>query len=162
MDNWKDYIDKKFVPADQFSFETEKDSPSLTVKHNKTGTSFYFFWPTEDWKEISDIQYHNPRTKGWSGEYNRVSKFNDEEVKILDSFLAPAFETGWVSSDIYLFDKHWKSKVYFNPDKTGTPFQYFSSELGCLSFILFPIFWLLAFLFGSTKTVTIDPVKKHL
>jgi len=162
MNNWKDYIDHKFDPTDEFIFTTEADSTSLTIKHKKTGTTFYFYWPTEDWLEISDIQYRNDKTMGWSGEYNRDCKFSNEEVKFLDGFLYPAFESGWMSKDIYLFNKHWKSQIYFNHDKSGLSFSYFSSALGCLSFILFPVSWLLELLFGYAKTVTIDPVNKYM
>lgn len=162
MDNWKDYIDKKIIPADQFSFDTDSSDMTIIVTHKMTGTQFYFYGLANDPKELHDIQYHNNKTRGWSGEYQGPILFSTDEAKHVDNFLNPAFETGWVSQDTFLFGKHWKSKVYFNLNKTGTPFGYFSSELGCLSFIMFPIFWLLALLFGSTKTVIIDPVKKYL
>ncbi|MBX3164090.1 MAG: hypothetical protein KF900_06375 [Bacteroidetes bacterium] len=162
MDNWKDYIENKFVPKDLFTFTIDECDMTMTVTHKQSGTRFDFYFDGSDWTTLYDVHFSNDNTKGWSGEYQGSIKFSLNEVKIIDNYLSPAFDTGWVSKDIFLFDKHWKSKVYFNLDKTGAPFVYFSSELGCLSLILFPVFWTLGLLFGTTKTVTIYPVKKYL
>ncbi|MES2141200.1 MAG: hypothetical protein V4511_15945 [Bacteroidota bacterium] len=161
MENWKKYIDNKFIPKEQFTFTTEDISNTLTIKHIATGTSISFIWPSEDWKQINDIHYYNDKTKGWSGEYNGDISFNDENIKLVDNFLAPVFEMGWVSKDIFIFGRHWKSKVYFNLNMTGQPFHYYSSDLGCLSVILFPLFALIAFIFGRKEIVYVDPFKKY-
>ena len=38
--NWKDNIDNKFVPADQFLFTTYQSKITTYVIHKKTGTQF--------------------------------------------------------------------------------------------------------------------------
>ena len=162
MGNWKDYIENKFVPKDHFTFKTDEWSMTTTVTHKQSGTRFDFYFDGNDWSTLHDVHFSNNKAEGWSGEYQGSIKFSSDEVKKMDNYLLPAIDTGWVSKDIFLFGKHWKSKVYFNLDRTGTPFVYFSSELGCLSLILFPVFWTLGLLFGTTKTVSINPIKKYL
>lgn len=158
MENWKDYIDQKFQPKQDFDFKTEEDSNTLTVTHLLSGTSFIFFWPSHDWSEIHDVQFHNNQTEGWSGEYNGHLPFSPENTQKVDVFLNPAIETGWMSKDVYLFGKHFTSVVSFNGKPTRNKFRYYSSNLGCLSFILLPIFQLLASTIGKAVTVSIRPV----
>jgi len=163
MNNWKEYIDKITVPRQDFSFDTEEVSNTLIITHNKTQTKLYFIWPTENWAKLGDIQFHNARTEGWSGEFYGDLIFSNDTVKQVDRFLEPAFTTGWTSKDIYLFGRHFKSEVAWNLQNTGKKFYYFSSETGCLSLILFPVFYAFSLLakigiIGSVKTIKIDPI----
>lgn len=160
MENWKIYIDNKFIPKEEFTFTTEDISNTLIIKHNETRTYISFIWPSDDWKKINDIQYYNDNTKGWSGEYNGDIEFSEENIIRVDNYLAPVFETGWSSKDIFIFGGHWKSIVYFNLNMTGQPFHYYSSDLGCLSVILFPLFALIAFILGQKKIVYVAPFRK--
>ncbi len=155
MQTWRDYITRKFVPTDQFVFISTPDS--LVIKHNKSGTSFSFYPKTSEWKTLADVQYHNEKTKGWSGEY-KEAEYNTKELELLDSFLAPAFEDGWISQDIYIGKKHWKSIVYYNPNMVGPKFEYYSSAHGFLSVLLFPIYYFWALLFGQKRLIKISPV----
>lgn len=160
MDNWRDYIDFKFTPKEEFTFKIEYAN-TISIKHIKTGTTFTFWAETQDWYNLADVQYYNDKAIGFSGEFNEVLPFKPEKIIHVDNFLKPAFETGWVSKDIFLFEKHWKSKVYFNPNMRGKGFHYYSSRLGCLSIILFPLFSIFAFFFGQKKVVIISPVKNN-
>lgn len=124
-----------------------------------------FIWPDDQWKKVSDIQYWNKKTEGWSGEFGDV-QFNEENKKKVDEFLDSVFETGWSSKDIYLFGKHYKSIVYDRPNLKGNTFTYWSSNYGCLAFILFPIFIIIGLLIrlrilGRTEKVEIEPIRKY-
>jgi len=160
--NWKDYIDKKFIPTVDFEFVTDKDSSSLTIKHKRTGTSVFFLWPTDSWDKIEDIQFFNDKTKGWSGE-NGPFEFNETGILKVDNLLEPVFNTGWTSRDIFLFGHHFKSIVHFDKDKKGIGFHYYSSDMGCVSILLFPILTILAGLkrlTGMTDIKNIEPINK--
>ncbi len=159
MQTWKDYIYNKFIPANHFEF-TDRDLTSITIYHPPTGTSFYFYATKENWHELANVQYHNEKTKGWSGDYADNIPLNDEEIRKLNDFLKAPFETGWISEDIFVGGKHWKSKTYFAPTMSDTPFEYYSSELGYFSTILFPLYVLWAFIAGQKRVVKIEAVSK--
>lgn len=155
---WNEYLKLKFSSS-QFTEVTDDMPISLRFKHKPTGTSFIFYWGPQG--ELVDVQYYNDNTDGWSGESGSFEQTDKKVCEFLDVFLNPAFETGWVSKDTYLFGVHWKSKVYFNPEMKGQPFHYYSSRLGCGSIIFFPLFSILAPLIGKTKTIHIEPVQKY-
>ena len=160
MTNWKDYIDNKFIPTSDFVFTPDKDSTSLTIKHNRTGTSVFFLWPTDNWDKIEDVQFFNDKTRGWSGE-NGSFDFSDKDRDRIEKLLEPVFKTGWLSRDIYLFGHHFKSIVHFDNKAKGLGFHYYSSDLGCASIILFPILTILAGLIrimGLTERKFIEPI----
>ena len=160
VDNWKDYINTKFTPVEDFNFETEDISNTLRISHKGTGTYFAFIWPSEDWKTFSDLQFYNDKTDGWSGEFGSAGEFSEKEIEQVEKFLEPAFKTGWASKDVYAFGKHWKSEVYWNQDMNGTKFHYYSSDLGCVSVFLLPVSPLLT-LFGQNRVVKVDSVEKY-
>ena len=155
MQNWKEYIEWRFRKKDGFEFTMHKDY--ILIADTKSKTNFHFYTDSLAWNSLSDVQFHNDMTRGWSGEY-KAAKFNQQEIELLESFLKPAFETGWISKDIFISRKHWKSTVYFNNEMTGSPFIYYSSETGILSKLFFPLTSLIVKLFGTIKTVKVPPV----
>ena len=115
MNNWKEYIESKFSPISDFQIEdkTQKGEIGIySLTHNLTKTRFDFIYPEENWKKIGDVQFYNPKTKGWSGEFWEA-EFNETEKKRLNEFLEPALENGWSSKDFYFFGKHYQSKVNY-------------------------------------------------
>lgn len=158
MKNWREYIDQKFQPTSDFTFKSEDVSNTLTITHIASETNVSFIWPRDNWTGLADIQFYNPKTRGWSGEYWGELDFSEENIKAVDSFLDPVFKDGWTSIDTYIGGNHWKSKVYRNLQMTGTPFTYYSSETGCLATIFFPITWTIATLFGKKEKVLIQPI----
>ena len=157
MNNWKHYIENKFSKQD-FSISIDETSKTLTIIHCLSETTFIFLGISDDWSIISDIQFHNKRTEGWSGEFNKVLKYNKNTELQVDSFLRPVFETGWTSKDIFLFGKHFKSIVWWNLEQTGLKFKYYSSEQGCVSVIFLPIFEILSLFIGQIKIIKIAPI----
>ena len=157
MQNWKDYIDEKFAKTDDFDWKNDTDC--LTITHKLTKTSFWFYLDSENWNNLADVQFTNERTRGWSGDY-KASDFSQKEVELLDNFLKPAIEIGWISKDTYIGKKHWKSIVYFNSEMKGIPFKYYSSDNGILSTFLLPITAIIALVLGTKKIVRIPPTDK--
>ena len=160
MENWKDYIENKFAPKEQFTFATEEHSNSLTATHFLTGNSVRFFWPTNDWLMISDDQFFNDATNGWSGEYKEIT-FSEKEITALDNYLAPVFENGWLIKDTYFFGKYWKSKVYLKSGTTKKTISYYTANFNLSSILLFPLYEPLANLLGQKKTVRIEAIKNY-
>jgi hypothetical protein len=161
--NWKDYIDQKFQPADEFEINRQQDSPSLDIKHIRTGNIVSFINPKSDWKTVADIQYWNHKTKGWSGEFGET-EFDEENKNYVDDFLIPVFETGWSSKDIYLFGKFYKSEVFDRPNLKGRKFGYWGDGFGCILLILFPLFiaielLIMTPLLGKAEIIEIEPIK---
>ena len=97
MDNWKEYIECKFQPKDQFTFveNTGKDKSMqyFSVTHKLTGTSFWFYDPSEDWTMLGDIHFYNEHTQGWSGEFRPIKVEDNNEV-LVDKFLELPFNIG--------------------------------------------------------------------
>ncbi|PKL85330.1 MAG: hypothetical protein CVV22_08680 [Ignavibacteriae bacterium HGW-Ignavibacteriae-1] len=168
MNTWKEYIESKFSPISDFQIEdkTQKGEVGIySLTHNLTETRFDFIYPDEDWKKIGDVQFYNPKTKGWSGEFWEA-EFNEKEKNRLNEFLKPALEKGWSSKDFYFFGKHYQSKVYWNKSFDGKNFGYYTG-FGCLWIVLFPFFWLITKLMernlisGMKKTI-IEPTNKNV
>lgn len=156
---WTYYITEKFA-SDDFTHQYDNLPLSFGIYHKKTGTSIIFYWKPGD-KIISDIQFYNNKTEGWSGEFGQTGEFCEKEKERVDLFLKPVLETGWISKDTYLFGKHWRSKVYFDNRTKSRPFYYYSSDLGCLSVLGFPVFAVLAIIVGQSKTVNIPPINQN-
>lgn len=150
MENWKEYINYKFQPKEDFVFETIEDSTTLKITHPLSGHSFFFYWLSDDGLSFTDLQFHNDKTEGWSGECGDMY-FSPEAIQKVDEFLRPAFETGWKSRDVYLFGRHFKSTVTFS-EKRGDKFIYYSGD-GCLPLLLWPLYWLLELFYGNTQRV---------
>jgi len=163
VDNWKDYIDQRFQPAEEFDIKGQEYAPTLDIKHKRTGTVVSFIYPEDDWKTVSDIQYWNDKTRGWSGEFGKT-EFDEENKKHVDDFLIPVFETGWSSKDIYLFGKFYKSEVFDRPNLKGRKFRYWGDGFGCILLILFPLLLLVELLImtpflGKSEIIEIEPIK---
>lgn len=161
--NWKEYIDAKFVPREDFRFETVEDSSSLTVSHSKTTNVVFFYWPSDDWMELADVQHYSEKTRGWEGDLGPVP-FNEENVKAINRFLEPVFTSGWSSKDIFILGDHWKSIVSSAPDLKGSKMHFYSSEGGWPTLIFFPVYWMLRWfaelgIGGRTEIVNLDPIE---
>lgn len=170
MNNWKEYIEHKFIPKEDFVFEDKTELKSgigygtLTITHNQTGNWVCFIFPSENWNKLDDVQFGNNRTEGWSGEYLETV-FSEVEKDRLDQYLSTVYKTGWSSIDYYLNSKHFKSYVFRNQEFNGEKFTYYSSSYGCISTVLFPIFWIVSFLikigiFGRIDKVKLDSINK--
>jgi hypothetical protein len=50
MNNWKDYIDQKFIPKEEFEFENKiwKKGIYVLITHKRTGTWFKIYDPTDE------------------------------------------------------------------------------------------------------------------
>lgn len=168
MNNWKEYIEQTFHPLSDYTIEDKTQvgqTGIFSLTHKQTGTSFAFIYPYKDWKKVDDVQFNNPKTKAWSGEFTEA-EFNETERERLDEFLRPAMYDGWSSKDFYLFGNHFHSKVYWNKNFDGMYFRYYTG-FGCLWFILFPIFWLITRLMElklirGMKKVVIEPTNKSI
>ncbi|MBW2963130.1 hypothetical protein [Mesonia aestuariivivens] len=168
MTNWKEYIDQKFQPKSDFEFvdgTTDLNNGIYRITHKVTGTIFDFIYPEYDWNKIGDVQFYNPKTKGWSGEFWE-SEFSETEKNKLDDFLKPAMQTGWSSQDFYIANKHYKSYVYWNKDFKGKRFSY-NTGFGCLSIFIFPYFWITTELkkrkiLNGMKEIIIEPINKNI
>ena len=69
--NWKDYLEIKFSDNSIYTIDDKTDVLSngvYTVTANGSETEISFIWPYEDWLTIDDIQFHNSKVNGWSGE----------------------------------------------------------------------------------------------
>ena len=167
MNNWKEYIESTFQPPSDFKIEDKTQNGEVgiyTLTHNVSQTSFDFYFPNDNWKKIEDVQFHNPKTRGWSGEF-WVSEFSESEKQGLDIFLKLALEVGWSSKDYYWNGKHFYSKIYWNKDFKGNNFNYHSN--GCISKFFFPFFWTIKKLMdlkiiGGLKKIVVEPVNKNI
>jgi hypothetical protein len=168
MNDWKEYIEQTFSPISDFKIEDKTQTGEIGIYsliHNLTETRFDFINPENDWKEIGDVQFYNPKTNGWSGEF-WIAEFNETEKQRLNEFLEPALYKGWSSKDFYLFGKNYQSKVYWNKYFEGNTFNYYTG-FGCLWIILFPLFWLITKLkemnlLSGMKKIIIEPTNKNV
>jgi hypothetical protein len=168
VNTWKEYIESKFRPVSDFQIEDKSQKGEIGIYsliHKLTETRFSFIYPDDDWKKIGDVQFYNPKTKGWSGEFWEA-EFNEAEKQRLNEFLEPALESGWSIKDFYFFGKHYQSKVYWNKNFDGKYFKYYTG-FGCLWIFLFPIFWILTKLMelnliSGMKKIIIEPTNKNV
>jgi len=165
--DWKEYIESTFKPISDFKIEDKTQVGEIgiySLTHNLTETRFDFIYPDEDWKKIGDVQFYNPKTKGWSGEFWEA-EFNETEKQRLNEFLEPALEKGWSSKDFFLNGEHYMSKVYWNKNFEGNSFRYYSN--GCMGLLLFPFYWAIRKLMelnilSGMKKVIIEPINKNV
>jgi hypothetical protein len=160
--NWVDYIDKKFEDKSVYKIEKQNDRDFLIKsKTNKTTIWFYI----NDDHTLLDCQYYSTDCHGWSGETlngdNGSGIFNQRNIDGIISVLQTPIKNGWISVDYYFSGSLLLSKTFYDNDRNSTPFIYQRS--GCLSIILFPLFWLLIKLIdlgvlGHKKEVTVPPI----
>lgn len=164
ISNWADYVQTKFANKSLFDIKKVDDGFEIKSKTNKTTI---WFGLSEDNLQLDDCQYYNKDCKGWSGETTAANSdwgtFNQKNVDTLNDVLQTPIKNGWISVDYYLGDSFYKSKTYYDKDKNSTPFVHVDSNFGCLSIILFPIFWLIGKLMdigivGQKKEITIDGI----
>ncbi|MGS2727958.1 hypothetical protein ACU8DI_15235 [Psychroserpens sp. BH13MA-6] len=171
--NWKEYLEKKFSDHSVFTIDDKtniKSNGIYSVTAKDCETEISFIWPDNEWLTIDDIQFHNPKAKGWSGELlggngPKHGKFNQENIDYVNLVLETPLKKGWTSTDYYLFGKVFKSvsREGMNP-KSGkeilTDFNF-----GCIGTLLFPITLLINVglnigLIGKKKTIIIKPMVK--
>ena len=164
INNWLDYINVKF--ADKSLYNISSDNIGYLIK-SKTNNTTIWFNLNHDGMQLNECQYYNTDCKGWSGETaganDKWGVFNQKNVDTLNDVLQTPIKNGWVSVDYYLGDSFYKSKTYYDKDKKSNPFVHVDSRLGCLSALLFPLFWLLGKLIdigliGHKKEITIDGI----
>jgi|GEM_PF-1819432 len=169
--NWKEYLERKFSDDSIFTITDKtniKSNGIYTITAKGSETVISFIWPDNDWLTIDDIQFHNPKVKGWSGELlggngPKKGKFNQENIEYVNLILDTPLKKGWTSTDYYLFGKVFKSisKEGMNP-KSGkeilTDFNF-----GCIGTLLFPIsilinIGLITGIIGKKETRIIKPM----
>lgn len=165
ISNWVDYINHKFADSYYFNFETRENSQDIIVisKTNKTKILFSL-----NSGKLYDCQFYNDSCKGWSGELTGPEHeiISQNNIDVLNRILETPIYKGWTSVDYYFLGSFYKSKTYFDSDKTKTPFTCFSDNFGCLSIILFPIFIPINLLMWSglwfgKKEIIVDPIIKN-
>ncbi|MDO8998452.1 MAG: hypothetical protein Q7W45_01715 [Bacteroidota bacterium] len=166
ISNWVDYVQTKF--ADKSLFEITKGEYDFKIKSRTNKTTIWFDINVyEDNLTLNDYQYYNEDCKGWSGETKAANSawgvFNQKNVDKLNDALQTPIKNGWISVDYYLGNRLYKSKTYYDKDKNSRPFVNVDSNFGCLSIILFPIFWLISKLMdmgivGYKKEIIIDGI----
>jgi len=159
MENWKDYIDDKFVPREQFIFTSEKYSNTLTITDKFSQTCVRFFWPSNDWTRIADVQFFNLKSSIALVEFREIT-YSYKDIVALDRHLYPIFENDWKIEHTYFFGKLWKSKAIINSHPTKTKISQYTSEFNFISMILFTIYQPFAVLMGQKKTLRIHAIKK--
>ncbi|RKY93525.1 MAG: hypothetical protein DRQ01_04565 [Ignavibacteriae bacterium] len=170
MNDWKDYIEQKFVPQEEYEFNYEERKykefiiSSIKITHRKTKTWFYFQNAYGTWNILDRAKFGNPKTKGCYKQFENPVDFDKMGIKYLDEHLRPAFD-GWSSKDYYILNFYYKSVNYPNKDFKGRGFPSFNRDfIGCLAFILFPIFFIINKLIrfkiiGEIKEKVIEPIK---
>ncbi|WCO03484.1 hypothetical protein [Psychroserpens ponticola] len=169
--NWKDYLERKFSDQSIYTIDDKTNVLSngvynVTAKGSKTEISFIY--PDKDWLTIDDIQFHNSKVNGWSGELlggngPKRGKFNQENIDYVNKVLETPLKKGWTCTDYSLFGKVFKSvtREGMKPKvgiKILTDFNF-----GCIGTILFPITFLINIgieigLIGKKKTSIIKPM----
>jgi len=170
--NWKDYINRSFN-GDEFTFEdkTNEKLGTFNIKSNVSTCWISFIWPSNEWKEIDDVQYYSSETTAWSGESigpnpQKFGKLTQENIERLNNFLKVPLELGWTGEELQLFGKTLKRTSYELPDRKNRILTEFGDDLGCLTYLLFwPILWLVNILIkreivGTRKLITVEPMRK--
>ncbi|MDX2174390.1 MAG: hypothetical protein SFY56_14910 [Bacteroidota bacterium] len=158
MENWKDYIDDKFVPREQFIFTSEKYSNSLTITDKYSQTVIRFFWPSNNWATIANVQFFNLKSSIASVEFKEIT-FSFKDISALDRHLQPIFEKDWIIEHTYFFGKLWKSKTILNTQPRKTKITQYTSEFSFVSLLLFSVYEPFAGLIGQKKRLRIQAIK---
>jgi hypothetical protein len=169
--NWKDYLERKFSDHSTFTIDDKTNVLSngiykVTAKGSETEISF--IWPDDDWLSLDDIQFHNPKVNGWSGELlggngPEIGKFNQENIDYVNQVLDTPLNKGWTSSDYFLFDKVFKSVSYEGVDPIKGKRILTDYKFGFIGIILFPITFFIDILInkgylGKKKTIIVKPM----
>lgn len=168
MKDWKDYIDQKFVPKEDYDFEQEDYNREyagkelvesiIKVTHKKTKTYFEFLNAYGDWETLYVVRFGNPKTKCCPDSSIFEEGPDDELVSIMNEFLKPAL-AGWTAEEYYLYDEYSRSRYWGGgrlawvwPNKGGCLFKLFN-----LTRIMDLLFYLK--IIGDVKRVVIEPIK---
>lgn len=167
MNNWKDYIDQKFIPKEEFEFENKnwKKGIYILITHKRTGTWFKIYDPSDEWRLLGNIEFGNKDESFGFWDWDGNIPFLQGEVKLTDEFLKPAFLDGISYKKYYLFNKHYKSIVYGNKNFSRRIYSYYISNfIGCTWLLYFPIIFILNSmvrlkLIGGIKEKVVEPIK---
>jgi len=171
IENWKDYLERKFSDHSIYKIDDKTNVLSIgayivTAKGSETEISF--LWPYKNWLTIDDIQFHNSKVNGWSGELlggngPKHGKFNQENIDYVNMVLETPLKKGWTSTDYYLFGKIFKSVTKEGMNSNLGKKILTDYKFGCIGTILFPITILIDIgmnrgLIGNKKTCIVKPM----
>jgi hypothetical protein len=166
MKSWKDYIEQKFVPKEDFDFKQDDKeieyagqkliSSKITVTHRKTQTNFEFQNAYGDWECLDWLIMRNPKTKCCpKASIYYDDRLDDVGVKIrLEEFMYIAFN-GWTVREYYLSGKYNRAFYYSNLGGKGN-WDYAKFKV----WDIFRIIDLLLYLriIGEEKLIVIEPI----
>jgi hypothetical protein len=181
MQDWKDYIEQKFIPKEDYLLEYKyKDVnagdrsfkiETIIITHNKTKTWFKFVNCYGTWTLLDHVWFGNPRTKCRPHIYYPI-EFNRPTIEDVNNFLKPAFE-GWSIEERYIFSKYVGSRYINNSAESHFLSQFdlkredlwVWEKLGCIAGLL-NMFGIINTLiskkeFGNVKQVVIEPINSH-
>ena len=171
--NWKEYVNESFN-GDEFTFEDKINERfgTFNIKSNISTCCISFIWPSNEWKEIDDVQYYSSETAAWSGEFigsnpHKFGKLTPENIERLNNFLKIPLEMGWTSEELQLFGKTLKRTSYELTERKNRILTELGGDLGCLTYLLFwPLLWLVNILIkrgfiGTRKLINVEPMKKY-
>ncbi|MER2998745.1 hypothetical protein [Pontibacter populi] len=169
MNNWKEYLERKFSDTSLYEIEDKTDLNSsgfYTIKSKTNQTIIDFIWPDEDWYTIEDIQFYSKSANGWSGEFDNLefNSFNPRSVSYVDEWLSIPINKGWISEEFYINEKLFKAVSYVNDQHKKGKRLLVDFNFGCLGLILFPVTFILNFaldkgLLGEKKTIVVEPIE---
>ena len=164
---WREYLHGKFGDSDLFEIRgklpPEAPVAVIEVTAKSNGTVICFAGVLDNLDCLSDLQYYNRVSRGFTGEHDQFEdqgRFTPANVRYVEQELATPLTDGWRSEDFYLLQRHFKSKVYLTRGSRRA-FHYYPNTFGC---VFFPLHWLLdllvsAGIIGTKDTVTIAPVQ---
>lgn len=131
MKDWREYIEQKFVPEEEFIFQEKhketnfyghkKIMSTIIITHPKTNNWFKFDNFFGEWEYLWKVKFGNPRTKcspSYTEDDAGIDVSIDEVVLDLNKFLKPAFN-GWSIIEYYLFGEYNRSIYYSNINFQG-------------------------------------------
>jgi hypothetical protein len=174
MNDWKDYIEEKFVPKEDYEFvQCDKEYKgfiitSIKIIHLRTKTWFKFVNCYGTWTLLDHVGFGNPRTKCHPHIYYPID-FDKTTIEDVNDFLAPAFE-GWSIEECYIFFKYIGSR-YIIKNTESHFLNYWDfwrkdffvwEKLGCMTAFL-NLFGIINFLLkikfiSNLKRIIIEPI----
>ena len=169
MKNWKDYIEQKFIPKQDFVFDQRDEeieragqkliSSTITITHRRSKTYFEFQNAYGDWEMLDWLRFGNPKTKCCpKASIYYDDKLDDKNVIItLEKFLDIAFN-GWTVREYYFLGKYNRSLYYSNLGGKGE-WEYAKIKF----WDIFRIIDLLLYLriIGQEKRIVIEPIQTN-
>jgi hypothetical protein len=162
ISNWLEYIELKFADQNYFEIEknpTEKEEEFIKINSKKNKTKIWFNGLHGENLVLYDCQYSNEETQSWSGETcaadpEKYGTFNQENLNTINEILETPIYKGWYSEEYYLFGEFYKAISFKDEFKKEKILTYYGSKYGCVSLVLFPIFFCLNILmkFGLFRT----------